>query len=176
LDGLADKTLVAQACSGSRQAYADLIGRHYRAVFLACLGRVGRTCDAEDIAQETFLKGFMEIRTLRDGAQFGPWIYRIAWNNSINLLRKRQRVDRSSERLMDPPACSHEGTHSIDLERALVRLPDHLRLPLVMYYLEHKGVSDIARELQMSASSVYQRLRAALQELHGLLIEQGDAP
>ena len=176
MDHLADKTLVAQACSGSRQAYTELIGRHYRAVFLACLGRVGRTCDAEDVAQEVFLKGFVEIRTLRDGAQFGSWIHRIAWNDSINLLRKRQRVDRSSERLMDPPASGHEGTHSIDLERALIRLPEHLRVPLVMYYLERKGVSDIARQLQMSGSSVYQRLRAALQEIHGLLSEQGDAP
>ena len=56
------------------------------------------------------------------------------------------------------------------------RLPEHLRLPLVMYYMEHRGVSDIALELRMSASNVYERLRTALQELHGLLIEQGDAP
>ena len=72
MDGLADKTLVAQACSGSRQAYAELIRRHYKAVFLACLGRVGRTCDAEDTAQETFLKGFTEIRRLRDGPNSAP--------------------------------------------------------------------------------------------------------
>jgi RNA polymerase sigma-70 factor, ECF subfamily len=175
LEGLTDKTLVAQACEGSRQAYAELIRRHYKAVFWACLGMVGRTCDAEDVAQETFLKALMEIRRLRDAAQFGPWIIRIAKNNSINLLRRKQRMDRSTDKLMDPPACGREATHSVDLERALARLPESLRGPLVMHYLEHKAVETIARDMQMSASNVYQRLRTALQEIHALLIKQGDA-
>jgi RNA polymerase sigma-70 factor (ECF subfamily) len=175
LEGLTDKVLVGQACSGNRQAYAELVKRHYKAVFFTCLGVVSRTCDAEDISQETFLKGLTEIRTLRDAAQFGPWIIRIARNNSINLLRSKQRMDRSTDRLCDPPASGREATHSIDLERVLARLPERLRAPLVMYYLDHKAVDEIAVNMQTSASNVYQRLRAALQELHRLLIEQGDA-
>ncbi len=175
MEGLTDKALVGQACSGNGQAYAELVKRHYKAVFLTCLGVVSRTCDAEDVSQETFLKGLTEIRTLRDAAQFGPWIVRIAKNNSINLLRSRQRMDRSTDRLCDPPASGRESTHSIDLERALARLPERLRVPLVMYYLEHKDVDEIARNMQTSGSNVYQRLRAALQGLHHLLSEQGDA-
>jgi RNA polymerase sigma-70 factor, ECF subfamily len=174
LEGLTDKLLVGQARSGNRQAYADLVNRHYKAVFLTCLGVVGRTCDAEDVSQETFLKGLMEIAGLRDAAQFGPWIVRIARNNSINLLRKRQRMDRPTEILIDPPARNPQASHSIDLERALTRLPERLRIPLVMYHLEHRCVDEIAKDLQTSTSNVYQRLRAALQELHRLLIEQGD--
>jgi RNA polymerase sigma factor (sigma-70 family) len=175
LEGLTDKALVGQACSGSRQAYAELVNRHYKAVFLTCLGVVSRTCDAEDVTQETLLKGLTEIRSLRDAAQFGPWITRIARNNSINLLRRRQRMDRSTENEVDLPVCNRQAGHSIDLERALARLPERLRMPLLMYYLEHKAVDEIAVNLRTSASNIYQRLRAALQELHRLLIEQGDA-
>ena len=175
MEGLTDKMLVGRACEGNRQAYAELVSRHYRSVFMACLGMVGRTCDAEDLAQETFLKALTEIRRLRDAAQFRPWIVRIAKNSSINLLRRRQVMDRSTDKLLDPPSCGRQATHSVDLERALTRLPERLRVPLVMYYIDHKGVDAIARELETSSSNVYQRLRAALQELHGLLIEQGDA-
>ena len=175
MDGLTDKTLVASACCGDRQAYAELIRRYYKAVFLACLGRLGRTCDAEDTAQEAFMKGFTEIRRLRDPGQFCPWIMRIAKNDSINLLRKRQRIDHSMDRLSQPADRGCEASHSIDLERALARLPEHLRQPLVLYYLDGQDVPKVADRLGMSASNVYQRLRTALHELHGLLIKQGDA-
>jgi len=175
VDGSMDKTLVAAACGGDRQAYAELIQLHYKPVFLACLGILGRTCDAEDVAQATFLKGFTEIQRLRDGAQFRAWIIRIAKNNSINLLRKRQRMDRSTDNLNDPPAAGHGATHTIDLDRALARLPEPLRSPLVMYYLDGQSVQKVAEQLSMSASNVYQRLRMGLQEIHRLLVEQGDA-
>jgi len=169
-----DKTLVAAACGDDRQAYAELIQLHYKPVFLACLGILGRTCDAEDVAQATFLKGFTEIRRLRDGAQFKAWIIRIARNDSINLLRRKHRMERPRESLVHP-SVGQEATHTIDLDRALARLPEPLRSPLVMYYLDGQSVPKVAEHLSMSASNVYQRLRTGLQQLHQFLVEQGDA-
>lgn len=174
MDGSMDKTRVAAACSGDKQAYAELIRLHYKAVFLTCLGILGQPCDAEDVAQEVLIKGFTEIYRLRDGAQFGCWIIRIAKNESINFLRKRQRMARSEDDRVSPPS-EKEIAHSIDLDRALARLPETLRLPLVMYYLNGQNVKRVADRLGMSASNVYQRLRMGLQELHRLLVEQGDA-
>jgi RNA polymerase sigma-70 factor, ECF subfamily len=174
LDSSMDKTLVAAACGGDRQAYAELIRLHYKPVFLACLGILGSTFDAEDVAQATFLKGFTEIRRLRDGAQFRAWIMRIARNESINLLRKRQRMVHLMENLVLPSA-GQEATHTIDLDRALARLPEPLRSPLVMYYLDGQDVQKVAKQLKMSASNVYQRLRTGLQQLHQYLVEQGDS-
>jgi RNA polymerase sigma-70 factor (ECF subfamily) len=174
VEGSMDKTLVTAACGGDRQAYAELIRLHYKPVFLACLGILGRTCDAEDVAQGTFLKGFTEIRRLRDGGQFRAWIMRIARNDSINLLRRKQRMERPTDSLARPSA-GQEATHTIDLDRALARLPEPLRSPLVMYYLDGQNVQKVAKHLSMSASNVYQRLRTGLQQLHQHLVEQGDA-
>lgn len=174
MEGSTDKTLVGAACGGDRQAYAGLIQAHYKPVFLACLGILGKPCDAEDMAQTTFLKGFTEIRGLRDGAQFRAWIIRIARNESINLLRKRQRMERSFDNPVHP-STGQEATHTIDLDRALARLPEPLRSPLVMYYLDGQDVQKVARQLKMSASNVYQRLRTGLQQLHQQLVEQGEA-
>ncbi|MBP8305295.1 MAG: sigma-70 family RNA polymerase sigma factor [Phycisphaerae bacterium] len=174
MEGSTDKTLVAAACGGDRQAYAELIRLYYKPVFLACLGILGKPCDAEDTAQSTFLKGFTQVRRLRDGAQFRAWIMRIARNESINLLRRRQHMERSADNLVSPCA-GQEATHSIDLDRALARLPEPLRSPLVMYYLDGRSVPKVAEHLSMSASNVYQRLRTGLRQLHQLLVEQGDA-
>ena len=83
-------------------------------------------------------------------------------------------MERPTDSLVHPSA-GQEATHAIDLDRALARLPEPLRSPLVMYYLDGQNVQKVAEHLSMSASNVYQRLRTGLQQLHRMLIEQGDA-
>ena len=101
MDGRCDKDLVMASCRGDRPAYADLVRRHHNHIFLVCLGVLGNVHDAEDVAQDAMIKGFERIRQLRDGAQFGAWIAKIARNLSVSALRKRHateliRVARSS--------------------------------------------------------------------------------
>jgi len=68
-----DENLVAAAAAGDRDARAVLVRRHYERVFIVCLGMLGSVHDAEDIAQEAMLKGFTDIRKLRDPGRSG-WI------------------------------------------------------------------------------------------------------
>lgn len=163
------------SCRGDRTAYAQLVRRHYKPVFLVCLGVLGNVQDAEDAAQDTLLKGFQRLPQLRDGAQFGGWIVAIARNVSINVLRKRKLTGKAlaAERPGGPdrPQASHE-----DLQRAVARLPGDLRLPLVMYYFDGQNVKAVAAKLAISTSGVYQKLRAAIKELHDVLAAQGDTP
>jgi RNA polymerase sigma-70 factor (ECF subfamily) len=164
---------VALARGGDREAYAILIRRHYKQVFLTCLGVLGHQHDAEDMAQEVFVKGMTQLGSLRDDSQFGAWISRIARNTCINQLRKKK----VSERYMDKQLEQSEGkaaTHRINVERAVATLPEDLRLPLVMFYFDGQNVKQVAECLDMSASNVYQRLRNALTQLHGVLAESGD--
>lgn len=165
--------LVISAQAGDREAYAALIRRYYKQVFLTCLGVMGHQQDAEDLTQEAFARGLTRLSTLRDGSQFGAWISRIARNTCINKLRKKK----VSERHMDKTSHQSEGkaaTHQIDVERALTKLPEDLRLPLVMFYFDGQNVKQVAQRLDMSASNVYQRLRKALAQLHGELAQSGD--
>lgn len=165
--------LVGLAREGDRAAYAGLIRGHYQQVFLTCLGVLGNQHDAEDLAQEVFMKGLTQLNSLRDDSQFGAWISRIARNTCINQLRKRK----VSERYMDKAQCQSEGkpaTHRIDVQRALAKLPEDLRLPLVLHYFDGRNVKQVAEYLEMSASNVYQRLRQALTQLHDHLVESGD--
>ncbi len=165
--------LVVSARAGDREAYAVLIRQHYKQVFLTCLGVLARQHDAEDVTQEVFVRGMTQLGTLRDDSQFGAWIARIARNTCINQLRKKK----VSQCYMDKTSQQADGktaTHRIDMERALARLPEDLRLPLVMYYFDGQNVKQVAEHLDMSASNVYQRLRNGLTRLHGVLAELGD--
>ncbi|UCG59975.1 MAG: sigma-70 family RNA polymerase sigma factor, partial [Phycisphaerales bacterium] len=149
-----------------------LVRRHFKPVFIVCLGIVGNLADAEDAAQETMLRGFVEIAKLRNGSQFGPWITRIAKNHCINVVRRKQRFDKTvAEKATEPDTRSrqHDG-----LQTAIEKLPLEIRLPLVMYYLDGQNVKTVAKRLKVSTSGVYLKLRTAVKELQRLLAEQGD--
>jgi len=173
LDERSDKDLVMASCRGDRAAYAELVRRHYNHVFLVCLGVLGNVHDAEDAAQDAMIKGFERIAQLRDGSQFGGWVITIARNLSINLVRKRQAAARTVGNRQHAERPRTESGHE-DLQRAVARLPWDLRLPLVMYYLDGRSVKTVARQLDISTSGVYLKLRTAIKELHDIMVTQGD--
>jgi len=173
LEERSDKELAWASQQGDRTAYTVLVQRHYKSVFLVGLGVLGNVHDAEDVAQDTLIKGFEHLRQLREGSQFGGWIVTIARNLSINLLRKRKQ-----ELVCDAHPTSDEPAESgyEDLQQAVARLPGELRLPLVMYYFDGQDVKKVAEKLAISTSGVYQKLRTAIKELHEVLTAQGDTP
>ncbi len=175
MDERSDRDLVMASCRGERAAYALLVRRHHRQVFLVCFGVLGNVHDAEDAAQEAMIKGFERIRQLRDGSQFGGWVAAIARNLSINQLRRRKAAEQvcRAERPLGPASPASAGE---DLRQAVARLPWDLRLPLVMYYFDGQNVKTVAQRLDISTSGVYQKLRTAIKELHDILTAQGDEP
>jgi RNA polymerase sigma-70 factor (ECF subfamily) len=167
----ADENMVRACQQGDTLAYAGLVRRHYRHIFALSLGLLASVHDAEDIAQDTMLKGLQSIGRLSRPEQFEPWMLRIAKNLCVDLLRRRKRIKVHGA---EPEAVQTPGSNeSHDLEQALRRLPQELRLPLTMFYFEHKDAASIAKQLDISPSLTYNRLRAARQELHKLLTERG---
>lgn len=157
---------------GDETAYAVLVRRHYRRVFAVCFGILGNVHDAEDVVQETLLKGFQSLRKLAKPERFEPWILRIARNQCVDLLRRRKRMQTLP---VEPESVSASQTQeNHDLEAALRRLPQELRLPLVLFYFEHNDAGSIAHKLGISASLAYERIRAARDRLHQLLTERGN--
>jgi RNA polymerase sigma-70 factor (ECF subfamily) len=167
LDERSDEILVAESCKGDKSAYAVLVERHYRHVFAVCLGMLADIHDAEDVAQDTMLKGLLKITELREGEQFGRWILRIAGNLCIDLVRSRKRAKLVAS---EYPAQTQQTTNeNHDLHWAINRLPGELRVPLVMYYFDNKNAKAIAERLNISHSGACQRIRTARQQLHELL-------
>jgi RNA polymerase sigma-70 factor (ECF subfamily) len=171
LNDRAEENLVRAGQQGDKAAYAGLVSQYYRRVFALCLGMVANAHDAEDVAQETMLRGLQNLRGLTRPERFEPWILRIARNLCLDFLRRQKRA-RSQP--IEPPPRPEAATHeNHDLERAIRRLPQELRLPLTMYYFEQRNARSIAERLSISPSLAYERLKAARQRLHELLTEGG---
>ncbi len=115
--------------------------------------------DAEDVAQETLLKGFQNIHELARPERFEPWILRIAKNLCIDVLRRRKRARKlpvePEPRLGGP---SHENH---DLKRAIAPAAAEASAAADMFYFEHKDAGSVARKLGISPSLAYERIRAA---------------
>ncbi len=167
-----DEKLVADSRNADKSAYALLVKKYYKQIFIVCLGVVGNIEDAEDAAQEVILKGFMEISKLRNSSHFGPWITRIARNLCINIVRRKQRSREIAEEKAKQPDKRTEQNDNLQL--AIEKLSMEIRLPLVMYYFDGQSVQKVAESLDISTSAVYSKLREAIKELHRILAGQGD--
>lgn len=167
-----DESVVRACQRGSTSAYSVLVKKHYRRVFALSLGVLGNVHDAEDVAQETMLKGFLKIKKLDRADQFEPWILQIAKNLCIDFLRRQKR---SREAGIEPPTqAGHRTGEDESLQQAIRRLPLELRLPLTMYYFDGRNAKAIAEKLNLSHSSTCQRIRTARKRLHELLTERAD--
>jgi RNA polymerase sigma-70 factor (ECF subfamily) len=165
-----DESVVRACRQGDKTAYAVLVKRHYRHVFALCLGILGNVHDAEDVAQEAMLKGFLKIKKLDKGEQFEVWILRIARNLCIDLLRRRKRIKAITTKQPIQPGQRTVEDHN--LQESIRRLPQELRVPLTMYYFDEKNAKTIAEKLDISHSGACQRIRAARKQLHELLKER----
>lgn len=168
-----DAKIVEACLAGDARAYAGLVRSHGKRVYAICLAMTGNAADAEDLAQEALMRGFTELGSLRDHDRFGPWIAAIAGNTCRNFIKKRSRREQS---LAMETECAREDPDELsDLRNALGRLPEHHRLPLMLYYFDGQRTEHLAASLGISCEAVYTRLSRARRELRKLLESEGGA-
>jgi len=135
-----------------------------------CMGMLGNAADSDDIAQETFVRGFSRIGALRSGESFGPWIGRIAQNLCRDHIRAGARRRELAERHAQdprPPAVDYSALHE-----ALAELPEKHRTPLMLFYFDGKNAKRLAEELDISHAGACTRLSRARRELRRILERQ----
>ena len=153
------------------QQFEAFVKAYQNMVFTTALRLVGRDSDAEDVAQETFLKAYEHFDQLRQSPTAGGWLKTVARNLSLNhLTRYRARWRFFSEMVSEEegegdksPEWAAPETHSqqldqrdqrLVLEAALQRLPASQRVPLVLFHFEGLPYEDIAARLRVSLSKV----------------------
>ena len=170
MDDRSDKSVIRACQKGDKAAYAVLVNRHYKGVFALCLGMLGNIHDAEDATQEAMLKGLLRIKKLHKPDLFEWWILKIARNLCIDFLRGQKRM-RASD-VKESRQSGSQTSDNDDLQQAIRRLPQELRVPLTMFYFDGKNAKTIAEKLNISHSGACQRIRTARQQLHELLTER----
>src|SRR4051812_6740033 len=88
---LTDAAIVARARAGDADAYRVLVERHSRSLFRLAFRMTGNESDAEDVVQESFLRAYRQLAKFDERASFGTWLYRIATNCSLDMVRSRKR-------------------------------------------------------------------------------------
>ena len=172
LDFEVEKALVASCRNGDRGAYAELVKVHAGRVFAICFGMLGNRHDAEDMAQQTLLKGFMQIQGIRDSGHFGAWIARIARNVCIDVIRQRKRPAAPAPDLASPEGQTEEWEYG-QLEGALAKLTSDYRVPLLLFYFDGHSTKSIAETLGTSQAAIQARLSRGRKQLRNLLQTEG---
>jgi RNA polymerase sigma-70 factor (ECF subfamily) len=127
---------------------------------------------AEDVAQETFIRASRHAHRLDPGSEVGPWLYRIAVNLALNRLRSRRREQRALARLgyEGPSALGDDldqRTTGASVSEAVRRLPDRLRIPVILRYYLDLPEREIARALGVRPGTAKSRLHEARRVLAG---------
>ncbi|MBI4247986.1 MAG: sigma-70 family RNA polymerase sigma factor [Elusimicrobia bacterium] len=168
--------------AGRRELFAELVRRYQDRILGLCASILSDRSQAEDAAQEIFIKAFRALDDFRGGAAFATWLYRVASNHCLDLLRKKSRQKTDSlemlaeregerfEKLFAAPDPAGSLLERSDLvERALSRLPPDYRLILTLRESQGLNYREIAQVLNCSLDAVKARLRRARKELEGNL-------
>ena len=125
--------------------------------------------DCADAIQETLVKAFSKINSLKQDAYAKTWLIRILINECYNVLRQKSRqIPMDMETEMAGKVAAESQDYS-DLYRAVSQLQEELKLPVVLYYGEDFSVREIAQVLEISEGAVQKRLARARQKLKRIL-------
>ena len=180
----AETEAIREVLTGNRDAYRVLMDRHFHSVFRVAFRITGNEADAEEAAQEAFLRAYNKLPSFRQDSAFSTWITRIVMNTAINLVERRNR-DQSyrAPRIADEPS-SDGGTvtvaaanaHSperilLDGEAANLRraaldtLTPMERTAFTLRHMEDLPISEIAAALNVPANSAKQAVFRAVGKL-----------
>ncbi len=168
-ESLSDLEL-ARAASDDLDAFAELIRRHQDFVFGAVLRVVKDRTQAEDLAQEAFLRAYRALDGFRGDAAVRSWLYRIATNLATNAVTRRREYP--SDTMPDQPARGHGPVRELEaaelrahLRQAIAELPEELRVPLVLREYDELSYQEIADTTGLPLNTVRTRILRARRAL-----------
>jgi RNA polymerase sigma-70 factor (ECF subfamily) len=169
-----EQQLLAKAKQGDAEAFGKLVEIYQRRVYTVIYRFVRNHNDADDLAQEAFIRAYKAMDRFDLRYPFGPWMYRIAINLTFNQLKKRKlrMVDADLERESSGgnPVTSWETDETRHkVHQAIARLPFKLRQVLVLRVYEDWSYAQIAEVLELPIGTVMSRLSRARQSLKEVL-------
>lgn len=171
-----DQALVEGCRNGDRAAFAALVVRYQQPIYNAAYRVLGNAEDAADIAQAVFLKVAEKLEEYDPRFKFFSWLYRIAINESLNLLRRNGREEPLDEEMDIPGADSAnpewqlgEAQVSRRVQGALMRMRAEDRVMIALRHFSECSYREIAAILELDERTVKSRLYEARSRLRGLL-------
>jgi RNA polymerase sigma-70 factor (ECF subfamily) len=178
----ADTDLISRAAGGDGSAFQALVERHRSMVYRVAYQFAGNHHDAEDIAQEVFIKVYRSLDRFRQDSQLSSWLYRIVMNACIDHRRRHspagsapfgeeaeQKMLNTPEETPGPEDRAYAGELGAVLERAVATLPKGQRIVFVMRHHQGLKLCEIAEALGLAEGTVKRQLHAAVHRLRQAL-------
>ena len=180
--------LVNRARQGNLEAYDELIRRYQERIYATIYHMTSNHEDANDLAQDSFIKAYSALKSFKGGSSFYTWLYRIAVNKTINFLKQRKNrthmslndLDFNAENDPDLVALVSDKNPRRDaglnelqekLNEALLKLSEPHRLVVVLHDVQGQSHEEIAKVMDCNIGTVRSRLFYARQQLQAWLTD-----
>jgi RNA polymerase sigma-70 factor (ECF subfamily) len=177
-----DADLIARAAAGDHGAFHALVEKHRAMVYRVAYQFAGNHHDAEDIAQDVFIKVYRSLDKFRQAAQLTSWMYRIVMNACIDYRRRHapagaapfgeeaeQKMLNTPEEAPDPEERAYAGELGEALEAEIQRLPPGQKMVFIMRHHQGLKLGEIAEALGLAEGTVKRQLHAAVHRLRQAL-------
>jgi RNA polymerase sigma-70 factor (ECF subfamily) len=183
-----EDAFVRRAQQGDLAAYDELVRRYQERIYATLYHMTSNHEDANDLAQEAFIKGYQALKSFKGGSSFYTWVYRIAVNKTLNFLKSRKNrsmmslndLDFDAEKDPDLVALISDKTPRRDaalaelqkkLNEAMLKLSEQHRLVVTLHDVQGLAHEEIAELMDCNVGTVRSRLFYARQQLQGYLID-----
>lgn len=166
------KSNIIKAKNGDNEAFLELINENKLNIYRVARGILSNEHDIEDAIQNTIIKAYEKINTLKKNEFFRTWLVRILINECNEIIRMNKRVVSINE-------SNHEERYNdcyenIDLTKAINSLSEELRVTTVLFYFEDMSIKDIASILNIPNGTVRSRLSRARERLREIIGEDAE--
>ncbi|RYE28784.1 MAG: sigma-70 family RNA polymerase sigma factor [Sphingobacteriales bacterium] len=182
---LTDQDLISAVLAGNTKVFADLVKRHERFVFTMALRFVKKREDAEEVAQDCFVKAYRALGTFNHNSKFSTWMYTITYTTAMSFLRKKQldtqSIDDETAGIQLKHQVSSYQADEIERKSAYVYLNQAIALLLpddaaiiTLFYQGEQSLEEISQVLKMEPNTIkvkLHRARARLKEKMQFLLK-----
>ena len=174
-----DENYIERVLNGDKSSYALLVERHKNMVFTIANRMLRNREEAEEVAQDAFLKAYKSLKKFKKESKFSTWLYKIVYNQCISELRKKKRPVHSIDDEENHNTDIEDTYNKVDkledkdrkyyLEKAINLLSEDDRMIVTLYYHNELSTEEIAEILNMSVSNVKVKLYRSRKKLYDSL-------
>ena len=177
IDSASEASLVQAALQGRTEAFEVLLHRYQSLVCAMTYSATGNRDASEELAQDSFVRAWVRLKQLEDHTKFKAWLCSITRRSIQNWIRANQRnpvkasdLETLATTQADPAQIVVNQEQQQLVHQALSRLPENLRIPLILFYREQKSSKEVAKHLDLSDEAARQRIARARHQLREQMV------
>lgn len=173
--------IIEQIRSGNQRAFKSIVEQYQDMVYTVCLRMLGNVADAEEAAQEVFVKVYRAISSFEGKSKFSTWIYRVAYNQCISILRSKVKMFDLVDELPDTEV-NEADLNGLDtlsreersayLKQAIEALPETDAVVITLFYYDELSLEEIADITGLSNNNIRIKLHRSRKKLYQVLTKE----